>query len=154
MSNNLKLTIEMVPESSWNNNLRSLLTPVMWKNIRNLVLNKNGNKCLICNRTSARIAYGSESKLHAHEVWDYDDQNKIQTLKDIIPLCYYCHGVKHFGYSSLKSNKEIFIKHFMKVNNCTRRVFQKHLLDENEKFEERSKYEWQLDLSKLKDFDK
>lgn len=142
--NKPRLTIELVPSSSWQNNLRTILTPKMWKDIRVKVFEKYGNKCMICDRSG---------NMHAHEVWEYNDEKKTQQLKDIIPLCYYCHGTKHFGYSSLKGNKEIFIKHFMKINNCNRLVFQKHLKEENIKFEDRSKYEWELDINKLKDFE-
>lgn len=142
----LKLTIELVPSSSWQNNLRGILKPKMWKEIRKKVNKKDNERCSVCN---------SKGRLHAHEVWEYNDQSKIQTLKNIISLCYYCHGVKHFGYTTLKNseNKEKFVKHFMKVNKCDRLTFQKHLIDETGKFNERSEYEWQLDLTKLKDFE-
>lgn len=137
----LILTIELVPSSAWQNNLRGLLKPSMWDEIRKKVYKKHNDRCLICK---------SKSRLHAHEVWEYDDKNHIQELKDIIPLCYLCHGVKHIGFSSLKGeNTEKFIKHFMKINKCDRITFQKHLKKETEKFSERSKYEWQLNLTNL-----
>ena len=94
--------------------------------------------------------------MHAHEVWGYDDTNHIQKLKDIIPLCYLCHSVKHIGFATLKGDAithEKTIKHFMEVNNCDRITFQRHVKEEADKFNERSKFEWQLDLEKLKDFD-
>jgi len=142
----LKLTIELVPSSSWQNNLRSILKPKMWKELRDKVCKTSNDRCSICKRGGV---------IHAHEVWEYEDANHIQKLKDIIPLCYLCHSVKHIGFATLKgetSTNEKLIKHFMKVNNCDRIFFQKHLKNEFNKFEERSKYEWQLDLEKLKDF--
>ncbi len=143
----LKLTIELVPSSSWQYNLRSLLKPSMWNQIRKKVYLKFNNQCAICNSKSP--------KLQAHEVWTYEDENHIQTLKDIIPICFMCHGVKHIGFTSLKGpeNTEKFVKHFMKVNSCDRMTYQKHLKEEMGKFDERSKYEWQLDLAKLKDYE-
>jgi len=36
----------------------------------------------------------------------------------------------------------------MKVNNCDRFIFEEHLAQAYKKFEERSKYEWTIDLSK------
>lgn len=148
---NLKLTIELVPSSSWQNNLRGILKPSMWKNIRGRVLQTFDNRCAICKRNS--------KKLHVHEVWEYDDENHIQTLKDILPLCYMCHSVKHIGFTSLQASKtgvdlEKFIKYFMSINKVDRGSYQQHLNEQLKKFEERGKYEWQLDLKKLKDFEK
>lgn len=142
---NNKLSVELIPSSAWQNNLRSLLKPSMWESIRKKVFTKNDFKCAICSRPS--------KSLHAHEVWSFDNINKIQKLENIIALCYLCHGVKHFGYTSLKNNNpEKFIKHFMKINKCDRITFQNHLKEETEKFENRSHFDWQLDLSKLKSF--
>ena len=67
-----------------------------------------------------------------------------------------CHMVKHIGFAGLMDRKQLnerLIKHFMEVNKCDRTAFQKHLNEEIEKFQDRSRYEWQLDLLKLKDFE-
>jgi hypothetical protein len=146
MTHKLKLSIEMIPSSSWQYNLRGLLKPKMWDEIRKKVYLKNSNKCVIC---------GSGGKLNAHEVWEYDDELHIQKLKDIIPLCFLCHGVKHIGFSSIngRENLEKFVKHFMKVNKVERSIYQAHMSEETEKFNERSRYEWQLDLEKLTDYE-
>lgn len=141
-----KLKIELIPASSWNQNLRSLLKKDMWENLRKKVYNKYNYRCAIC---------GSDGQLHAHEVWKYDDENHIQRLKNIVALCQMCHLVKHIGFASLQSNNqntnyEKVVKHFMKVNSCDRITFQKHYDQAIKKFEERSRYEWLLDLHKLK----
>lgn len=150
MTKGLKLTIELVPASSWNNNLRSLLKPEMWIKLRNKVYSKHKFRCAICD--------SSTNRLHAHEVWKYDDKNHIQKLADIIALCPKCHAIKHIGFAGIKASEEKvdyenLIRHFMKVNKCDRSVFEINLSEAYKKFEERSKYEWQLELSKLKVFD-
>ncbi|KKQ37415.1 MAG: hypothetical protein US53_C0019G0043 [Candidatus Woesebacteria bacterium GW2011_GWA1_37_7] len=38
----------------------------------------------------------------------------------------------------------------MKVNNCDRVTFEKHLANAYKKFEERSRYEWTLHLARYK----
>lgn len=149
MEQNLKLTIELVPASMWNNNLRSLLKKDMWDNLRKKVYKKYNYKCAIC---------GSGGLLHCHEAWEYNDKNRIQKLKNIIALCSKCHAVNHIGHAGIQASKgkvnyENLVKHFMKVNNCDRLTFQKHLKLVTEKYEDRSKLEWQLDLEKLKDFE-
>jgi hypothetical protein len=139
----LKLKIEMVPSSSWNQNLKNILKKDMWDKIRKSMIRKYAYRCAICGKR--------EKALQAHEVWDYKEQNHIQKLVDIVPLCALCHGVKHIGFTSLKQqDKEKFIRHFMRVNHCDRVLFQKHLASEIKKFEKRSRFDWQLDIGQLK----
>ena len=139
----LKLTIELVPASSWGNNLRSVLKPHMWKTIREEVYKKYNGKCAICK---------AKGKLHAHEVWEYDDDNHIQNLVGIIALCKLCHAIKHFGHTELedakgKIDKEKVIRHFMKVNSCSREDFMKHKIEVQKEFEKRSRHDWQLNIN-------
>ena len=142
----LKLTIELVPASAWNQNLRSLLKPQMWENLRKEVYKKYNYKCTIC---------GAGGKLHAHEVWEYDDENHVQKLVDLIPICFMCHAVKHIGFAGIqasggKLNYQNLVKHFMQVNNCDRETFEKHQKQAFKKFEDRSRHEWNLDIRNLR----
>ena len=115
----------------------------MWEKLRKEVYKKYDYACSICR---------SGGKLHAHEVWEYDDKKHIQMLKDLVALCSKCHAVKHIGHAGIqasegKLNYEKLIKHFMQVNNCDRVTFDKHLAEAYKQFEERFHYDWQLDLS-------
>ena len=146
MNQNLKLIIELIPHSSWNNNLRSILKPKMWNDVRKKVYIKCNYRCIVC---------GGGGKLHAHEVWKYDDENHIQSLFDIVALCSKCHAVKHFGHAGIqasqgKLNYENLVRHFMKINNCNRETFEKHRDESFKQFEERSRYEWTLELTRYK----
>ena len=148
MTKKLKLTIDLVPASSWNQNLRSLLKPKMWENLRKETYKKYKFRCAFCK---------SQGRLHAHEVWDYDDKNYVQKLVNIIALCSKCHEVKHIGFAGIQSSKgnlnyESLVKHFMMVNNCSRDIFKKHYNETFEKFEKRSHYDWTPDLSLLERF--
>ncbi|KKQ41912.1 MAG: hypothetical protein US60_C0027G0012 [Microgenomates group bacterium GW2011_GWC1_37_8] len=150
----LKLTIELVPSSSWNQNLRSLLKPQMWENLRKEVYKKYNYKCAICLQPGGLPA--RRVSLHAHEVWKYDDENHVQKLVDLIALCSKCHAIKHIGFAGIQASVgyldyEELVKHFMKVNNCNRETFEKQQKEAYKKFEKRSKYEWSLDLQDYKD---
>ncbi|OGM09469.1 HNH endonuclease [Candidatus Woesebacteria bacterium RBG_13_34_9] len=143
MIKKLKLTIELVPASTWDNNLRNLLKSQMWEYIRKSVYKKCNYKCVICK---------NKTGLHAHEIWKYDDKNHIQKLVNIFALCSKCHSIKHLGFAGLqiskgKVNYENLVKHFMQVNNCSREIFEKHQKKALKKFEERSHFDWQIDLS-------
>jgi len=140
----LKLEIELVPSSSWYNNLRNVLRPAGWKKIRTKILARAQGQCEIC---------GSKSKkLECHEKWEYDDINKVQTLSDIKALCYKCHRIKHFGLSLIQSQKgivniETLEEHFMEVNECSYAEFEDHVNESFRIYRERSKEEWRIDIS-------
>lgn len=137
MKTKLKLTIELVPETSWHNNLRSLLPKSAWETLRKKVLADYKNVCGIC---------GAAGTLHCHEIWNYDDAKQVQTLTGCIALCPLCHAIKHMGLSELRSGeakREKIIAHFMVVNTCDRKIFEDHRREAFKLFEERSKHRWQ-----------
>lgn len=138
----LKLKIELVPASSWGNNLRSILKKKMWREISKNVREKAKGKCQIC---------GKIASLHAHEVWEYEDKNHIQKLKDIIAICPLCHGIKHLGKSELDTtvNYDKLVKHFQTVNKCGVATFKRERTKAFKKFEKRSRSEWHLDVTSL-----
>jgi len=139
MATDLKLVIELIPETSWYNNLRSLLPPDAWHTLRKKVLETSGNKCSICH---------ASGYLHCHEVWRYDDEQYIQQLVAITPLCEMCHAVKHIGHTKTKTKEfyEETVAHFMKINGCNRMTFEQHKNEAFTLWEERSKHEWRIDI--------
>ncbi len=137
---NFKLSIELVPETCWHNNLRSLLPKEKWGVLRKKVYADYKNRCGIC---------GNTGRLEAHEMWQYDDENHIQKLIGIIALCSLCHGVSHFGRSETVASpawRERLIAHFMKINGATRGEFEAHRQEAYKIFEERSQHSWKLSL--------
>ncbi len=94
----MKLTIELVPRTSFYVNIRSILSRREWELIRKDTLTKANNLCEICGGVSATRA------LDCHEVWEYDDLNHIQKLIKFIALCNRCHEVKHIGKAQIDGN--------------------------------------------------
>lgn len=144
----LKLTIELVPSTSWYNNLRKVIPKGEWNKIRKQVDAEYGHKCGVCGTDSG--------KLNCHEIWEYDDHNHEQRLKGFIPLCDLCHHVKHIGRAGIlasegKLDYEKIVQHFMKVNGCDREIFEKHKEQAFAQWRERSRYEWKVDLGAYKD---
>ena len=145
----IKLKIEMVPEPLWNTNLRYLLKPKKWQEIRKIELKRTQNDkyqfcCEICTR--------AKDSLDCHEIWVYDDVNHIQTLEGLIMLCKQCHLIKHIGFSSNlamegKCNFNGLIQHFCYLNKLTPEDFYNHYLEEYGKWEERGKHEWTQNLN-------
>ena len=137
------LNFELVPDSCWYSNLRSLLSKAQWEFIKKDARERANGKCMICGRKTTR--------LETHEQWMYDETTNTQILSDIKAICPDCHRVIHFGFTSLRfDNTERYENHFMKVNNCTYADFKEQLNKANIDHQRRNQInEWKLDLQYL-----
>lgn len=140
----MKLNFELVPDSCWYSNLRSELPKESWDKIRKKAYARAGGKCMICGAPTTR--------LEAHEQWEYDDEKGVQKLINVIAVCRACHEVIHIGRTQLMGREREASEHFMKVNGCTYAEYRKALGEANEKHRDRSRREWQLDVSELDKF--
>lgn len=139
-----KLNFELVPDSCWYSNLRSELPKEAWDKIRKKAYARAGGKCMICGALSSR--------LDAHEQWEYNDEKGVQKLVNVVAVCRACHEVIHIGRTQLMGREREASEHFMKVNGCTYAEYRKALGEANEMHRERSRREWQLDVSELPKF--
>ncbi len=140
-----KLNFEMVPDGCWYSNLRSLLSPRQWDAVRKKAYARAGGRCMICGAPSKR--------LEAHERWEYDEENAVQRLKDIIAVCPACHAAIHIGRTQLKGDVRAAEEHFMRVNGCTYAQMRAALGAANADHIRRNKIgEWKLDISRLAQF--
>ena len=141
----MKLEFELVPDSCWYSNLRSILTPAQWDVVRRDAYARAEGHCMICKAPASR--------LEAHERWSYDEQRGIQKLETVVAVCKSCHEVIHIGRTQLMGNEERACDHFMKVNGCNYAEYRKALGEANEEHRRRNRVpEWKLDLSYLKKF--
>jgi len=144
--NEILLKVELVPKTSWYNNLREEMTRNNWDKIRKMTYANYKYKCGIC---------GSEGRLNCHEIWEYDDKRYVQKLMGFIALCDMCHHVKHIGLAGILAQRgeldyEKIVEHFMKVNNCDRRTFEEHREKAFKEWNRRSQHQWQVDLGEYK----
>ncbi|MGN0804579.1 MAG: HNH endonuclease [Candidatus Coproplasma sp.] len=140
----MKLNFELVPDSCWYSNLRSALPKEAWDSIRKKAYARANGKCMICGAPTTR--------LEAHEQWEYDDERGVQRLKNIIAVCRPCHEVIHIGRTQLMGREREASEHYMKVNGTTYAEYRKALGEANTIHSVRSRREWQLDITSLKDF--
>ncbi len=139
-----KLQFELVPDSCWYSNLRYFLTPLQWDRVRRDAYARAGGKCMICNRPVTR--------LEAHERWAYDEQNKVQSLTDVVAICHSCHAVIHIGRTQLMGQEREACDWFCKVNRCTYADYRAALGRANEEHRRRNRVgEWQLNFQWLFD---
>jgi hypothetical protein len=141
----LKLTIELVPGSSWGNNVRKCVSVLSWDKIRKTTYRKYGYKCGLCDATG---------KITCHEMWNYDDEHHIQRLEGFIALCTMCHFIKHIGLAGILANQgkldfDKLVEHFMKVNKCDQDTFEAHYDEELNKWFERTKFDWKIDFGEF-----
>ena len=95
--------------------------------------------------------------MNLHEIWNYDDKNHMQKLEGFILLCSMCHHVKHIGLAGIlaregKLDYDDMIEHFCRVNNCSKRDFEKHKKDAFEIWAQRSKHKWKQDFGRFNEF--
>ena len=119
----LKLSIELVPSTVWDSSVYKLMSREVWDSIRNDFIKENGRKRQVCGETSGTM--------NLHEIWNYDDKKHVQKLEGFILLCRMCHHVKHIGLAGILANQgkldyDKVTEHFCKVNDCTKKEFEKH----------------------------
>jgi hypothetical protein len=135
-----KLTIELVPSTSWYNNVRSHVTPAKWDKLRRECYAKAGAQCEIC---------GAKGRMECHEIWAYDMQTKTQTLTGLICLCHECHQCKHPGLAEVKGHAADVIRHLSRINGWTADEAKAYIRKAFTVWEIRSSYHWTLDLTWL-----
>jgi len=104
------LNVDMVPMTMWGRNVRAIVSNETWEELRsafrsvpwmrrdyrNLISLPDGHDE---GTTVCKICVVQGSKLELHEVWEYDDHNRIQRLINLIAICQDCHLAIHVGPS-------------------------------------------------------
>lgn len=142
-----KLFVELVPSTCHFSNVRTTVKPSEWDTIRFMCYEAAGNKCEICGSTGKQQGY--KHNVECHEIWDYDDENHIQKLVGLIALCPTCHQVKHIGRAIAIGKQTACFIQLAKVNKWTQKQIDEHILAAFELHKQRSKHQWELDISLL-----
>ena len=148
----MKLTIELIPSTAHYTNVRSNVVSRVWNRIRKKCYKLADNRCEICGDIGTN--QGRKHKVECHEIWKYDLSTSIQKLTGFIALCPLCHQVKHFGRTQLLGvfYEERAIRHLSKINNISRSEVLDHILQEFNRFQERSKIEWHTDIAYIHEY--
>lgn len=140
----MKLKIELVPKTCWGSNLRNKLKKSDWDKIRKEAYKKEDMHCHICGEQC--------TSLDAHEVWEFDEDNHIQRLVDIIGVCKRCHNTIHYGRAGAIGKKQDAINQYLKVNECDIMDMAEEIQKIKEEYIRRSKIkDWKLDVSLITD---
>lgn len=142
----VKLTIELVPSTSWFNNVRAVVTKKQWDLLRSQVAAKAYDLCEICG------GVGPKHPVECHEIWHYDDKKLVRKLEGMIALCPSCHMVKHFGFAEVQGKRAQALAHLMKVNKMTVDKAEDYVLKAFQLWANRSQKQWTLDITHLKEY--
>ena len=138
-----KLTVELVPQTAWWKNVRSELPRKEWDRLRKATYKAAGNHCEACG------GVGRRHTVECHEIWDYDDEALVQTLKGLVALCPPCHEVKHFGFAQARGRGDIALAHLQKVNGWDEVMAEVYVQDAFQTWLRRSESPWVVNLDWL-----
>lgn len=139
MEKKYKLKPELIPRSSYFNNLRSNYSSQDWDYLRKDCYKKAKYRCEICNEV------GPSHPVECHEVWSYIDG--VQKLERLIALCPDCHMCMHFGLAGLRGQMNKVYRKLMKVNKISRKEADLLIEISFEEWHDRSSVDWTLDMS-------
>jgi 5-methylcytosine-specific restriction endonuclease McrA len=142
-----KLVIELIPNTCHYSNARTTLPKKDWDKIRFIAYEKAKNKCEICKGVGTE--QGFRHKLECHEVWEYNDETKTQKLTRLMSLCPMCHQTKHIGRPFAMNKQAEVFKHMERVNKWNHKEIVTHVAEAYQIHNERSKFQWKMDLSLL-----
>lgn len=140
------LTIELVPNTCWYSNVRSNVCKKDWDKLRHHIYKQAGHRCQVCG------GVGQQHPVECHEIWNYNDQQHIQTLTGLIALCPACHECKHIGLAQIKDRGEIALQHLAKVNKWSIEQSEVYVSECFEVWQKRSQFKWELNISYLEQF--
>ncbi len=95
-----------IPEPLHGMSPRALMGSEWWDATRKWVYRNAGYRCQCCGVEPRDALY--HQWLEAHETYDYDYENCIATVNEIVALCHACHSYIHIGLlGTLATNGQI-----------------------------------------------
>lgn len=140
-----RLTIELVPRSTWYINVRSEVSKENWDRLRRETYRTANYRCEICG------GRGPKWPVECHEIWEFDLDKKRQILTGLSALCPDCHQAKHYGRTRVFGREQEAFQHLMAINRWTCLEAEKHVLSAMEQWAERSEFQWTIDFSWLRE---
>jgi hypothetical protein len=113
----MKLTLELMPSTAWLHSLHTYLTTKAWSTLRKKVLEEYNYQCAICGANGGQ--------LNCNEQWEYNDETNTQRLVRLVMLCQMCHLTAHMMERGSITH-DVLAEHFMRVNGCSRQVFDEY----------------------------
>ena len=139
-----KLEVELVPSTQWGSNMRDILTRSQWDKVRKHFYEVNNHECQLCDQTG--FDQNRSHAVEAHEQWEYDDENLVQTLTGIEVLCPECHRCKHLGRALKTGAGRKALSHLVSVNGFSEAEAQAYVQSVFAVHAMRSMNHWEMNL--------
>lgn len=133
---------QMLPEQTWEDNIRLKLTPEQWDAVRQHAYSAAGYRCEVCGSPPA-------PHLECHELWAYDDTWAVQKLVGLLSLCPLCHKAHHIGLAGRLNMLEAVEQHLRFVNRWDSAQLSLAMQHAREEADARSSVAWTVDLGWL-----
>jgi len=111
------------PKSTHFKNVRSEFTQEEWDKVRRKSYKEAGYMCEVCGQNGIDQGYGHP--IECHEIWDFDIEDKTQTLIGLISLCPRCHKIIHWTLTGMMVQED-------QISHEEFRNIKRHFLDVNE----------------------
>ncbi len=139
------IRINLIPQTSWGKNLRAMMPRERWQEFaRTQIYASTGSRCLVC------AERGPQWPVEADEIWKFDENKKMQTLAGIVPLCPDCHSVRTCGFAVAQGREKEVVRHLAWIERISHEDAQKRIQRAISKWEKRSRKEWAIDISYMK----
>lgn len=133
---------EMLPVTTWEDNLRTRFSSKQWDILRKECYRRAGHRCEICGGPGL-------PQVEAHEQWSFDDDFCVQSLTGLLCLCPLCHKAFHLGFAKRIGLYDAVVEHIKAVNGWDSQILSRALELVEKLAQERSRYHWELDTSWL-----
>lgn len=143
----IKHPICLIPQTAWDNNLRSYLTSTGWDKVRRKCYAEHNHHCQICGGQGGN---GRKHPVECHESWTFEE-GEVK-LVGLMCLCPPCHEFHHPGLADKNGKGERMLKQFMKVNEVTRDEAMSYFRREFFLWNQRSQREWTLNIDYLAEY--
>lgn len=147
-----KLEVGLIPISAWGRNLRAVVSEESWAMLRRKFGAVHDYEHygyppspLICETCGIRTL----ENLHLHEIWDFDDNKRIQKLVGFMVVCEDCHNAIHFGRANKVGLGKRAEAHLAKVNGWSGKMLNDHIAQANQQWIRRSGIDYELDFGWL-----
>lgn len=137
------LTIELVPHTCWFSNVRDHVDRETWDRLSRRIYADVNRMCAVCG------GRGPKWPVECHELWEYDDEARVQKLVGLTGLCPACHEVKHMGLASIRGRGVEAREHLAHVNGWTTDQVSEYVTKAFRVWRGRSEREWTLDMTWL-----
>lgn len=132
------LFVDMIPRTSWFNNVRKAIVKKDWVRIKKLVCGRTNYTCECC---------GSRQDIEVHERFEYNKETRVQKLMRFVALCQQCHQSTHLGLAGSRGKGKEAEQHLSNVRGFTPDELRSHTREADSLWTERSKITWTVDLS-------